>query len=356
MSHLTDLLEGIHRRWGGRCGAAAPGPGAGVGRAHCRFSRLSNLHPSGRGAGRSVRSGRRAGSAGRRRYPEPRTSMRPCFERSRRCCCWTGRRDGERLRSAVPAVDGSGDGQGGGGHGLLLLQPAAGSQRGRRRPREDSARRRTRFHAFCARVQSERPRTLLASATHDTKRGEDTRLRIGLLSEMPERWAEAVRRWSRMNAVFRRNGFPEANREYVLYQTLVGTWPIGIDRLGPYMLKAAREAKVHTSWTNPDPVFEEALQRFVEGVLGHAAFTADLSTFLNAHGQAGDDHLPGADAHQVHRPGDPGFLPGGRSLGLQPGGPGQPPAGGFRSPLAPAGPACVPVRRRNSGPGHRRHG
>ena len=99
---------------------------------------------------------------------------------------------------------------------------------------------------------------------------------------MPERWAEAVGRWSRMNAGFRCDGFPETNLEYALYQTLVGTWPIGIDRLGPYMLKAAREAKVHTSWTNPDPVYEGALQRFVEGVLGHAAFTADLSTFLNA--------------------------------------------------------------------------
>ena len=138
------------------------------------------------------------------------------------------------------------------------------------------------FHAFCAQLQSERPRTLLASATHDTKRGEDTRLRIGLLSEMPERWAEAVGRWSRMNAGFRCNGFPETNLEYALYQTLVGTWPIGIDRLGPYMLKAAREAKVHTSWTNQDPVYEGALQRFVEGVLGHQAFTADLSTFLDA--------------------------------------------------------------------------
>ena len=136
------------------------------------------------------------------------------------------------------------------------------------------------FHSFCAAVQSERPGTLLASATHDTKRGEDTRLRIGLLSEMPGRWAEAVRRWSRMNAGFRRNKFPDANSEYFLYQTLVGAWPIGSDRLRPYMLKAAREAKVHTSWTDPSPVFEEALQKFVEGVLGHADFTADLSAFL----------------------------------------------------------------------------
>jgi (1->4)-alpha-D-glucan 1-alpha-D-glucosylmutase len=136
------------------------------------------------------------------------------------------------------------------------------------------------FNAFCAGTQSARPLTLLASSTHDTKRGEDTRLRIGLLSEIPERWAEAVRRWSRMNAVFRRDGFPDANSEYFLYQTLVGAWPIGIDRLGPYMLKAAREAKVHTSWTDPNPVFEEALQRFVEGVLGHTEFAADLSAFL----------------------------------------------------------------------------
>ena len=136
------------------------------------------------------------------------------------------------------------------------------------------------FHSFCAGVQSKRPWTLLASATHDTKRGEDTRLRIGLLSEMPGRWAQAVRRWSRMNAVFRRTGFPDANSEYFLYQTLVGAWPIGSDRLQPYMLKATREAKVHTSWTEPSPVFEEALQKFIEGVLGHSDFTADLSAFL----------------------------------------------------------------------------
>jgi (1->4)-alpha-D-glucan 1-alpha-D-glucosylmutase len=136
------------------------------------------------------------------------------------------------------------------------------------------------FHSFCAEVRAQRPGTLLASATHDTKRGEDTRLRIGLLSEMPGRWAEAVRRWSRMNAVFRRAGFPDANSEYFLYQTLVGAWPIGSDRLQPYMLKAAREAKEHTSWTDPNPVFEGALQAFVEGVLGHSDFTDDLSAFL----------------------------------------------------------------------------
>jgi (1->4)-alpha-D-glucan 1-alpha-D-glucosylmutase len=136
------------------------------------------------------------------------------------------------------------------------------------------------FHAFCLRIQSQWPQTLLASATHDTKRGEETRLRIGLLSEIPERWVDAVRRWSRMNARFRRNGFPDPGTEYFLYQTLAGAWPIGCDRLVPAMLKAAKEAKVHTSWTDPDPVFEETLRAFVERVMGSAEFTADLAAFL----------------------------------------------------------------------------
>ncbi len=136
------------------------------------------------------------------------------------------------------------------------------------------------FHAFCLRLQSAWPQTMLASATHDTKRGEDTRLRIGLLSEIPECWIDAVRRWSRMNARFRCSGFPDRNTEYFLYQTLAGAWPIGCDRLMHVMLKAAKEAKVYTSWTDPDPVFEEALRGFVEGVMGHVEFTSDLSAFL----------------------------------------------------------------------------
>ena len=136
------------------------------------------------------------------------------------------------------------------------------------------------FHTFCLRIQSNWPRTMLAGATHDTKRGEDMRLRIDLLSEIPERWIHAVRHWSRMNARFRRKGFPDANTEYFLYQTLAGAWPIACDRLVPAMLKAAKEAKMHTSWMDPDPVFEEALRAFVWEVTGHSDFTADLSAFL----------------------------------------------------------------------------
>ena len=136
------------------------------------------------------------------------------------------------------------------------------------------------FHTFCLQIQSKWPQTLLASATHDTKRGEDTRLRIDLLSEIPERWMLAVRRWSQMNARFRHNGFPDANTEYFLYQTLVGAWPIGHDRLLSTLLKAVREAKVYTSWMDPNPVFEEALRTFAGEVTRQTDFTTDLSAFL----------------------------------------------------------------------------
>ena len=136
------------------------------------------------------------------------------------------------------------------------------------------------FHAFCRRIQSDWPETMLSSATHDTKRGEETRLRIALLSEIPEQWAAAVKRWSQMNGPLRRSGLPDPNTEYFLYQTLVGAWPIGGDRLVPAMLKAAREAKVHTSWLDSNSVFEGALEVFVRGVLENREFTADLSGFL----------------------------------------------------------------------------
>ncbi len=136
------------------------------------------------------------------------------------------------------------------------------------------------FHAFCSRIQSDWPQTMLTSATHDTKRGEDTRLRIGLLSQIPDCWIDSVRRWSRMNSRFRCSGCPDRNTEYFLYQTLAGAWPIGSDRLVPAMRKAAKEAKVCTSWTDPNPAFEEALQRFVEGVIANAEFTSDLSAFV----------------------------------------------------------------------------
>jgi (1->4)-alpha-D-glucan 1-alpha-D-glucosylmutase len=138
------------------------------------------------------------------------------------------------------------------------------------------------FHAFCARTARRLPQTMLATATHDTKRGEDARLRIHVLSQMPQAWADAVSRWSALNQALRTKELPDRNVEYLFYQTLVGAWPLGPDRAWEYMLKAAREAKAFTSWREPDEAYEAALQRFVQGALENAAFASDLAAFMPA--------------------------------------------------------------------------
>ncbi|MFN0070557.1 MAG: malto-oligosyltrehalose synthase [Chloroflexota bacterium] len=136
------------------------------------------------------------------------------------------------------------------------------------------------FHATCAEAQDRWPLAMLTTATHDTKRGEDARVRISMLSEIPEVWRDVVKRWSIMNERYRQQDFPDRNAEYLFYQTLIGTWPITAQRAVEYMEKAARESKAHTSWTNPNEDYELALRRFVEGVLGDAELIGDLEQVL----------------------------------------------------------------------------
>jgi (1->4)-alpha-D-glucan 1-alpha-D-glucosylmutase len=136
------------------------------------------------------------------------------------------------------------------------------------------------FHKWCSQTQARMPFTLLATSTHDTKRSEDVRSRINLLSEIPQAWEEAVARWAALNSRHRTGEMPDRKIEYLLYQTLVGTWPIPADRLQHYMRKAAREGKERTSWTEPDTAYEEALDKFVESILADPDFTADLEKFL----------------------------------------------------------------------------
>jgi (1->4)-alpha-D-glucan 1-alpha-D-glucosylmutase len=138
------------------------------------------------------------------------------------------------------------------------------------------------FHRECAEAQARWPRTMLATSTHDTKRGEDVRARLALLSEIPERWSEAVERWAAINEPHRRGDSPDRNAEYLLYQTLVGAWPITPERVVAYMEKAAREAKAHTSWTDPRPAYEDALRGFILDVLADQRFVADLESFVAA--------------------------------------------------------------------------
>jgi (1->4)-alpha-D-glucan 1-alpha-D-glucosylmutase len=137
------------------------------------------------------------------------------------------------------------------------------------------------FHEYNLFQAKEWPHSLLATATHDTKRGEDVRARLNVLSEMPQEWAEAVRRWHNANAGLlggvAGEPAPAPNDEYLLYQTLVGAWSRGTEsaeglkefsqRVGAFMLKAVREAKTYTSWLDPNSAYEEAVGRFVSGIL-----------------------------------------------------------------------------------------
>ncbi|HEX8556779.1 MAG TPA: malto-oligosyltrehalose synthase [Pyrinomonadaceae bacterium] len=150
-----------------------------------------------------------------------------------------------------------------------------------------------RFHARNLDRRESWPDTLSATSTHDTKRGEDTRARINVLSEIPEEWNRALHRWREMNRGLKSSpggeGAPDANEEYLLYQTLVGTWPLeGVGegargeytrRLQEYMQKALKEAKLHTSWINPDEEYERAVSEFVAALLDPASSADFLSDF-----------------------------------------------------------------------------
>jgi (1->4)-alpha-D-glucan 1-alpha-D-glucosylmutase len=120
-------------------------------------------------------------------------------------------------------------------------------------------------------------------STHDTKRSADVRARLNVLSELPEAWEEAVHRWAHRNDRHRVGGWPDRNAEYLLYQTLVGAWPLDAERVVAFMAKATREAKVHTSWTDPVADYDEAVQRFAAAVRADDAFVADLEGFLAEH-------------------------------------------------------------------------
>jgi (1->4)-alpha-D-glucan 1-alpha-D-glucosylmutase len=142
------------------------------------------------------------------------------------------------------------------------------------------------FHAENAARCRRSPHGLSATATHDTKRGEDVRARINVLSEIPDEWRRRVLLWQRLNRRHRSmvdgRAVPGANTEYFIYQTLVGAWPIDVDRLSAYLIKAVREAKTHTSWINPSARYDEAIARFAEAVLDPArapAFLDDLTGF-----------------------------------------------------------------------------
>jgi len=145
------------------------------------------------------------------------------------------------------------------------------------------------FHRRQTDAASSAKHALIATATHDTKRGEDARMRILALAELTPEWQEAVNRWSAMNQSHHNtaNGKqrPSAAHEYMLYQALIGAWPLSgsddsfIERMQAYAIKAAREGKQQTSWTTPDSAYEDALTGFVRDILNSSEFTADFAQF-----------------------------------------------------------------------------
>ncbi len=148
------------------------------------------------------------------------------------------------------------------------------------------------FHRANADRARDWPHTMLATATHDSKRGEDVRARLAALSELPAAWRLALRRWRQFNRRHRtvRHGMtaPSANDEYLLYQTLLGAWPTEDafdlaafrERIQAYMRKAARESKTCTSWVNVDADYERALEAFIDGVLGSLDANPFIADFL----------------------------------------------------------------------------
>jgi (1->4)-alpha-D-glucan 1-alpha-D-glucosylmutase len=142
------------------------------------------------------------------------------------------------------------------------------------------------LHERNERMARDWPHTMNATSTHDTKRSEDVRARIHVLSEIPDEWEREVRRWSRVNASLKRNDVPHPNEEWLIYQTLIGMWPLDEseqadvpDRLRAYLEKASREAKTHSSWLTPDADYEKALQDFAVAVVTHEPFLETFSKF-----------------------------------------------------------------------------
>ncbi|MBI4526473.1 MAG: malto-oligosyltrehalose synthase [Deltaproteobacteria bacterium] len=134
------------------------------------------------------------------------------------------------------------------------------------------------FHEFNKRRARLWPHSMSATSTHDSKRGEDVRARIHVLSEIPDEWEKSIKRWSGLNkdkkTIVRGMEVPERNDEYFFYQTLIGGFPFSQDeypsfceRVKSYMIKAVREAKVHTEWLKPDQRYEDAFLSFIESVL-----------------------------------------------------------------------------------------
>jgi (1->4)-alpha-D-glucan 1-alpha-D-glucosylmutase len=178
------------------------------------------------------------------------------------------------------------------------------------------------FHGFNLARSRQWPNSLNATATHDTKRGEDARARISILSEVPGEWAEALERWHSMNEPRRRRVkgrfVPDRNEEYFLYQTIMGAlpffaedYPSFLERANGYLVKALREAKVHSDWMYPDTAYEEAYLSFFKDIMEqHSDFFEDMAAFTRKVAQLGMQNSLSQSLIKITSPGVPDFYQG----------------------------------------------
>lgn len=199
---------------------------------------------------------------------------------------------------------------------LLSLNEVGGSPDRFGIPREE-------FHAFLVRRMESHPHTLNTLSTHDTKRGEDVRARLNVLSEIPKEWEETIHTWRRMNQRKKVSGgrySPDDNDEYSLYQVLVGSFPFReeefpsfVDRIKSYVIKAVREAKVHTAWLKPDAEYEDAFVDFVTRILvseGENPFLESLREFQRKVAHYGMLNSLSQTLIKITAPGVPDFYQG----------------------------------------------
>lgn len=183
------------------------------------------------------------------------------------------------------------------------------------------------YHRAMKSRRREWPASLSATSTHDTKRSEDVRARLNVLSEIPDEWFQAVKRWGKANAAHKTSvdgkPAPDRNEEYLIYQTLLGTWPTkGMsdderhpyeERMQAFVKKALREAKVHTSWVRPYEEYESAVLSFISKILrpdAPNAFLPDFLAFSTLTSKAGLFNSLSQVVLKVTSPGVPDFYQG----------------------------------------------
>ena len=166
------------------------------------------------------------------------------------------------------------------------------------------------FHAANLARAERFPRGLLVTQTHDTKRSGDARARIGALSGMAEAWATCVRRWYELTDELVVDGAPDGHERYLLFQTLVGVWPIEAERLEGFVEKALREAKRNTSWVQPNGDWEERSRRFALALLTHEPFLESFEPFLAEVAAAGERAALGQLLLKLTAPGVPDIYQG----------------------------------------------